>query len=136
MGQGAANASTPGAPPLDPAKGNALGTRYLGWVWGVGAYKAVTSSEVGAHPHTQPKQMDCKGTAFAGVQGRSPAGVRGGAQGAYAARLTRALTRSTSGPVTTSGAQPCASQRSDAKSACSRTAPPPLMKLLRSPVSR
>ncbi len=43
--------------------------------------------------------------------------------------LSPSFTRSTSCPTTTSGAHPCASQRSAAKSACSRTAPPPLLKL-------
>ncbi len=52
----------------------------LGLGVGVGAYLVAGNSGVGTH--TQPKQMDCKGTAFAGVQGRSPGRVRGGAPGA------------------------------------------------------
>ncbi len=61
----------------------------------------------------------------------SGAEARGGYATPLAApdRASPSFTRSTSCPTTTSGAHPCASQRSAAKSACSRTAPPPLLKL-------
>ena len=61
---GALPRTPPRALPLEPAT----------WVGCEGgAYSGVTSSTVGAHPHTQPKQMDCKGTAFArGSRGSAP----------------------------------------------------------------
>ncbi len=62
--------------PLDSRQGHRPWNPLPGLGVGVGAYGAVGESEVGTHPHTQPKRMDCKGTAFAGVPrepwGQSP----------------------------------------------------------------
>ncbi len=83
-----ASRKVPGALPRTPpegaalwtaAKGIALGTLHLGWVWG----RAPTPLEPAARlaPAPTPKRMDRKGTTFAGVQGQSPCPGSGAAPG-------------------------------------------------------